>query len=88
VDPFFAAAAKHFNDLLERYGAPIVVVNLIKVRKHVFPRSNSDFSQGKEHVARESKLLKAYAECVAYLNQFLPPDETKKIRYIAWDMGE
>jgi hypothetical protein len=31
VDPFFAAAAKHFNDLLERYGAPIVVVNLIKV---------------------------------------------------------
>lgn len=45
-------------------------------------------TQGKEHVARESKLLKAYAECVAYLNQFLPPDESKKIRYIAWDMGE
>lgn len=44
--------------------------------------------QGKEHVARESKLLKAYAECVAYLNQFLPPDENKKIRYIAWDMGK
>lgn len=31
VDPFFNAAAKHFNDLLERYGAPIVIVNLIKV---------------------------------------------------------
>jgi hypothetical protein len=44
--------------------------------------------QAKEPVARESKLLSAYAECVTYLNQFLPPDEDKKIRYIAWDMAQ
>lgn len=31
ADPFFSAAALHFNNLLERYGAPIVIVNLIKV---------------------------------------------------------
>ncbi|KAJ9097306.1 hypothetical protein QFC21_004975 [Naganishia friedmannii] len=64
--------AKQFNGLLQRYGAPVVVVNLIK---------------GKEHVARESKLLKAYAECAVYLNHFLPPHDTKKMRYIAWHMG-
>ena len=44
--------------------------------------------QGKETVARESKLLSAYAECIAYLNQFLPPDASKKLRYIAWDMAQ
>lgn len=42
VDPFFAAAAKHFNDLLERYGAPIVVVNLIKVSESQHPGSTAD----------------------------------------------
>lgn len=32
--------------------------------------------------------MAAYAECVAYLNQFLPPEEDKKLRYIAWDMAQ
>lgn len=32
VDPFYSAAALHFDDLLSRYGAPITVLNLIKVR--------------------------------------------------------
>jgi hypothetical protein len=32
VDPFFSAAALHFDDLLGRYGGPITVLNLIKVR--------------------------------------------------------
>lgn len=73
VDPFYSAAAKHFSNLLTRYGAPIVVVNLIK---------------GKEPVPRESKLLDAYQECITYLNQFLPDDESKRIRYIAWDMAQ
>lgn len=31
VDPFFSAAALHFDDLLGRYGGPITVLNLIKV---------------------------------------------------------
>lgn len=95
VDPFFGAAARHFCDLLERYGAPIVIVNLIKVRYLpnllLCPPPLTDcftITQGKETVARESKLLSAYAECVAYLNQFLPPEANKKLRYIAWDMAQ
>ena len=30
-DPFFAAAALHFDNMFKRYGAPIIVLNLIKV---------------------------------------------------------
>lgn len=32
VDPFFSAAALHFDDLFQRYGAPVIVLNLVKVR--------------------------------------------------------
>ncbi|WOO77582.1 Polyphosphoinositide phosphatase [Vanrija pseudolonga] len=56
-DPFYTPAAKHFDDLLGRYGAPIFILNLVK---------------SKETVPRESKLLAEYGECVEYLNQFLP----------------
>jgi len=35
VDPFFSAAGLHFDELLGRYGAPITVFNLIKVRNFV-----------------------------------------------------
>lgn len=31
IDPFYSAAALHFDDLFERYGAPIYVLNLVKV---------------------------------------------------------
>ena len=31
VDPFYSAAAQHFDNLFERYGAPVYVLNLIKV---------------------------------------------------------
>jgi hypothetical protein len=31
VDPFYAAAAKHFDHLMKRYGTPIIVLNLVKV---------------------------------------------------------
>lgn len=31
VDPFFSAAALHFDDLFQRYGAPVIVLNLVKV---------------------------------------------------------
>ena len=57
VDPFYGAAALHFDDLFERYGAPIYVLNLIKSR---------------ERAPRESKLLKEFTNAVRYLNQFLP----------------
>ncbi|KAI0054065.1 hypothetical protein FA95DRAFT_1480269 [Auriscalpium vulgare] len=60
IDPFFTAAARHFDDLFARYGAPIMILNLIKKR---------------EPQPRESKLLDEYTHCVDYLNQFLPPGQ-------------
>src|SRR5262249_1759577 len=70
VDPFYTAAARHFDNLFKRYGTPIVILNLIKKR---------------EPVARESKLLDEYTQCVRYLNQLLPRD--KQMEYRAWDMS-
>ncbi|KAJ8087063.1 phosphatidylinositol-3,5-bisphosphate 5-phosphatase [Marasmius tenuissimus] len=58
VDPFYTAAARHFDNLFRQYGAPIEILNLIK---------------SKEPVPRESKLLAEYKLCTGYLNQFLPP---------------
>lgn len=75
VDPYFAPAARHFNELFHSYGTPVIVLNLVK---------------GKERQPRESKLLKAYNECIQQLNQFLPPDDAgkdRRIRYLAWDMS-
>ena len=60
TDPFYSAAALHFDNLFERYGAPIYVLNLVKSR---------------ERVERESLLLKEYTKAIAYLNQSLPPDK-------------
>lgn len=57
VDPFFSAAALHFDNLFERYGAPIHVLNLVKSR---------------ERTPRESILLNEYTNAVTYLNQSLP----------------
>ncbi|KAL1969759.1 hypothetical protein VTN77DRAFT_8312 [Rasamsonia byssochlamydoides] len=60
IDPFYSAAARHFDNLFERYGTPVIVLNLIKAR---------------ERTPRESKLLKEYTNAVNYLNQFLPEDK-------------
>lgn len=60
VDPFYTAAALHFDNLFQRYGAPVYVLNLIK---------------SKERQPRESKLLDEYTRCIDYLNQFLPADK-------------
>ncbi|KAH7398456.1 polyphosphoinositide phosphatase-like protein Fig4 [Pyrenochaeta sp. MPI-SDFR-AT-0127] len=60
VDPFYSAAALHFDNLFERYGAPIYVLNLIKSR---------------ERTPRESKLLYEYKHAIDYLNQTLPKDK-------------
>ena len=57
IDPFYSAAALHFDNLFERYGAPIYVLNLIKAR---------------ERTPRESKLLYEYQNAIKYLNQSLP----------------
>ncbi|KAH8594459.1 polyphosphoinositide phosphatase [Bisporella sp. PMI_857] len=60
VDPFYSAAALHFDNLFERYGAPIYVLNLVK---------------SKERTPRESKLLLEFTKAINYLNQFLPDDK-------------
>lgn len=57
IDPFYLAAALHFDNLFARYGSPIIVLNLIKSR---------------ERTPRESKLLNEYINALNYLNQFLP----------------
>lgn len=57
IDPFYASAALHFDNLFERYGAPLTVLNLVKAR---------------ERTPRESKLLVEYENAIAYLNQALP----------------
>lgn len=57
VDPYHESTAKHFNDLLKRYGTPIVVLNLIKQ---------------KEKKPHESVLNDMLNNSIGYLNQFLP----------------
>lgn len=61
ADPFFQSSAIHFNNLFERYGLPIIILNLIKT---------------KEKQPRELKLNVHFQNCITYLNQFLP-DENK-----------
>lgn len=90
IDPFYSAAALHFDDLFERYGAPIYVLNLVKVSIYPSPWSRhqiqvSDTIQARERTPRESILLKEFTNAITYLNQFLP--EGEKIRYKAWDMS-
>ncbi|SPO32089.1 related to FIG4 - polyphosphoinositide phosphatase family member [Ustilago trichophora] len=60
VDPYYSAAALHFDELFHRYGTPVIVLNLIK---------------SKEKQEREVKLLRTFGECITYLNQFLPTDK-------------
>ena len=50
---------KHFGGLLERFGSPIVVLNLVKKRER------------KKH---ESILTEEYVGAIRTLNQFLPPN--------------
>ncbi|KAG0688069.1 phosphatidylinositol-3,5-bisphosphate 5-phosphatase [Pichia californica] len=57
IDPFYAKSALHFDNMFERYGAPVQVLNLIKQR---------------EKTPRETKLLDSFNDCIEYLNQFLP----------------
>ena len=60
IDPFYSAAALHFDNLFDRYGAPIYVLNLVKAR---------------ERLPRESILLKEYTNAITYLNQSLPAEK-------------
>lgn len=63
VDPFYSAAALHFDDMFARYGTPCIVLNLVKA---------------KEKAPRESILLNEFTDAITYLNQFLPEDKKIK----------
>ena len=65
IDPFYSATALHFDNLFDRYGAPIYVLNLVKAR---------------ERLPRESILLKEYTSAINYLNQSLPEDKKIRYR--------
>ncbi|KAI8610146.1 SacI homology domain-containing protein, partial [Chytriomyces sp. MP71] len=70
-DPYYTATSLHFSDLMDRYGSPILVLNLIKAQ---------------EKAPRESVLLPEFAAAVEYLNSHLPAG-IEKMRYIEWDMA-
>jgi phosphatidylinositol 3,5-bisphosphate 5-phosphatase len=57
LDPFYSSAGKHFNNLFERYGSPIIVLNLVK---------------SKEKTRREAILLDEFSKAIEYLNLALP----------------
>ncbi|XP_043270839.1 polyphosphoinositide phosphatase isoform X2 [Venturia canescens] len=59
TDPFAETPGAHFNELLKRYGSPIIILNLVKNREK------------KKH---ESTLSDELNAAVKYLNQFLPPE--------------
>lgn len=63
-DPYAETAGKHFEKLLFHYGAPIVVLNLVK---------------RKEKRKHESILTDEIMMNVEYLNQFLPANVSKFI---------
>ncbi|XP_054163956.1 polyphosphoinositide phosphatase-like [Oppia nitens] len=58
IDPFYAVAGRHFNQLFYNYGSPIICLNLVK---------------RKEQKPHESVLSNEFINTVNYLNQFLPP---------------
>ncbi|KAL9969462.1 hypothetical protein ACROYT_G021682 [Oculina patagonica] len=57
ADPFCSAAGQHFNQLLKRFGSPVVILNLVKK---------------KERKRHEQILSEELERAVIYLNQFLP----------------
>ncbi|OQR90856.1 hypothetical protein ACHHYP_05174 [Achlya hypogyna] len=59
IDPSYAATQAHFGDLFERYGSPLLVLNLVK--QH-------------EKVPREMIVGTGFKSAVEYLNSFIPPE--------------
>ncbi|KAF0696406.1 Aste57867_12824 [Aphanomyces stellatus] len=57
IDPSFSATQMHFADLFERYGSPVLVLNLVKQQ---------------EKTPREMILGKGFKDAVEYLNTFIP----------------
>ncbi|KAF1002698.1 hypothetical protein AG4045_008304 [Apium graveolens] len=62
-DPTYEATKMHFEDVAERYGNPIIVLNLIKTV---------------EKRPREMMLRREFTTAVGYLNQILPEEKQLK----------
>jgi len=73
TDPIHQATRSHIVDLFQRYGSPLLLLNLVKHEEKVTPERR-----------RESILGSALAECVAFLNSFIG-DAEHRIDYHAWD---
>lgn len=58
ADPYAYVAGQHFNDVIKRFGSPMIVLNLVKMR---------------EKRRHESILTEEFHSAINYLNQFLPP---------------
>jgi len=56
-DPVFLATRYHFEDLLQRYGSPLLVLNLVKQA---------------ERTPRETLIGTIFTEAVSFINKFLP----------------
>ena len=67
-DPTFEAATRHFSDLFERYGEPIVVLDLVRSAENEGPRNR-----------RESLVGDLNRLAVKEINKQLPPEV--RIRY-------
>ncbi|PNJ39130.1 FIG4 isoform 2 [Pongo abelii] len=61
ADPFAHVAALHFDQMFQRFGSPIIILNLVKER---------------EKRKHERILSDELVAAVTYLNQFLPPEHT------------
>ncbi|RMC13127.1 hypothetical protein DUI87_10658 [Hirundo rustica rustica] len=59
ADPYAHVAALHFDQMLQRFGSPIIILNLVKER---------------EKRKHERILSEELVSAVTYLNQFLPPE--------------
>jgi phosphatidylinositol 3,5-bisphosphate 5-phosphatase len=57
-DPYSETSGKHFSRLLYHYGAPVIILNLVKKR---------------EKRKHESILTEEITSSIRYLNQFLTP---------------
>lgn len=69
VDPTYRATQAHFEDLLQRYGSPVVVLDLVKQ------------SEKRE---REVRVGNEYRHAIDYINTSID-DDNHKIRYCALD---
>ncbi|XP_069830928.1 polyphosphoinositide phosphatase isoform X1 [Dendropsophus ebraccatus] len=61
ADPYAHVAAYHFDQMLQRFGSPIIILNLVKER---------------EKRRHERILSDELVAAVTYLNQFVPPERS------------